>query len=184
MDDLIRKLRKQAGHLAAEHRVKFGGTVLDRHRERYLEWRAANALEQLQTDHDELRKLYTEVSDRAYKRLSQLRDAEDRIEQLEFENQGMRLVLAEQGVTMDHCDIVATRKLEVSLVARDGSSSTQWSYLLPDIPGHYWWRPRKEVEPTVVDLVEGGKFAQCGDWQCPADHGCPGEWWPERLQEP
>ena len=45
--------------------------------------RAADALEQAQTDHKELRKLYTVVSDRAYKRLSELRTAEDRIEQLE-----------------------------------------------------------------------------------------------------
>lgn len=48
MDDLILKLRKQAGYLAAGNRVKHGGTVLDNHREQYLEWKAAERIEQFE----------------------------------------------------------------------------------------------------------------------------------------
>ena len=77
MDDLIRKLRKQAGHFAAEHRVKFGGTVLDRHRERYLEWRAADALEQAAAENKRLTKQLADVA--SYESAAQRK----RIEQLE-----------------------------------------------------------------------------------------------------
>ncbi len=61
---------------------------------------------------------------------------------------------------------------------------SKWTDLPPDIPGFYWWRPRKEIEPGVVELHDGGKFVEPGDWQCPADHGFPGEWWPERIEAP
>ena len=61
---------------------------------------------------------------------------------------------------------------------------SQWTKERPSEPGFYWWRPRGEVKPGVVWLHESGRFCETGDWQCPADHGFPGEWLPERLTVP
>ena len=76
MSDLIQELRKQAGRRAPEHRLKFGGKIKGGIREQFLEWEAADALEQAQ---DEIEKHHAQYANIAG--YLELRDK--RIEQLE-----------------------------------------------------------------------------------------------------
>ena len=94
---------------------------------------AAAALEPLTTEHRELRGLYTEVSDRAYKRLSQLRDAQDRIEQLEAalrEIAGAKVLTAKSGdestKAWNHDKMIETaeRALEIAGDTRNANERT------------------------------------------------------------
>lgn len=60
---------------------------------------------------------------------------------------------------------------------------TNWTTTPPTEPGWYWYRDFPRLpEMHVGEIKAGGLFDALG-WRTEVEK-LPGEWWPERIQEP
>jgi len=60
---------------------------------------------------------------------------------------------------------------------------TEWTKTPPTEPGWYWYRDFPVLPDTQAGYMNPYGFWECAGLRTEAER-LPGEWWPERIQEP